>query len=120
MRYLKSKLTRAKGNSVIVERGEDMETDEEPEYIPDDISEYSNSTSAGSERRGRRTAYSEKDVRIIREECKKIINSSLPIVSIDLKKLFTTNKRLIPLLKKFGFETLRIKVRTEKKNARKR
>ena len=65
-----------------------------------------------------RVSYSENDLKIIREECHDIIDSQEPINTLDLKQRFNENCRLRSLLKKFGFNSLKIKMRTERNKAK--
>ena len=66
----------------------------------------------------KRVSYSEYDLLIIREECHDIIHSQESINTLDLKRIFNENCRLQPLLKKFGFNSLKIKMRTERNKAK--
>ena len=65
----------------------------------------------------RRTAYSQNDLSVFREECRDLIHSNQPITKEELKRRFSENPRLALLLKKYGFNSLKIKMRTERNKA---
>ena len=78
----------------------------------DDISSEFTVSSFGS---SKRKAFSDNDLKVFTtEECCHIINSTEPIISSEIRRLFQTNRRLIPLYEKFGFLSLKTKMRTER------
>ena len=79
--------------------------------IDSDVISTSTVSSCGS---SRRKAFSELDLKTIREECGHIIQSIVPINSADLKRLFQSNDRLVTLYDKYGFNSLKIKMRNER------
>lgn len=104
------------GNDKISDSGSAV--DELPSQI-DSLSEYTPSelsSEIGTESRGR-TKYRTIDIQTIREECRHIIRSKEPINTQEVKRLFQTNKRLIPLYDRFGFLSIKIKMRTERNHA---
>ena len=68
----------------------------------------------------RRVSYSKKETSAIREECRSFLHHKGNIDTVSLEQLFKTNKRLIPLYKKFSWKSLKIKISTEKKKIQKR
>ena len=66
----------------------------------------------------KRATYSENEIKILREECHDIIYSQEAINAAELKRRFSENKRLLPLLKEYGFNSLKIKMRTERNKAK--
>ena len=99
--------------------------DKDPDFIPTndvcedddvciddvDIASTFTESSTGS---ARRRAFSDNDLKIIREECCQIIQSTAPINSAEIRGLFKSNEHLIPLYDRFGFNSLKIKMRTER------
>ena len=79
------------------------------------ITELSQPSSVGG-----RVCYTANDLLIFRQECSHIIRSGKAICTRELKDLFTTNPRLIPLYDKFGFNSLKIKMRTERNKVMKK
>ena len=75
---------------------------------------YNNETESTYSSSTKRVSYSDADLRIFREECRDIIASDKPIISRELKRYFKENSALAILLKKFGFNSLKIKMRTER------
>ena len=61
----------------------------------------------------KRIYYTDADMKILEQECSSIIRSTKPLNGKELTRLFST-KPLLPLLKKFGFKSLKIKMRTER------
>ena len=111
MRYLfsKKKDVKKEDTRTTEENLSIYESDGYSEDISDEVSVVSESSNGRS-----RAKFSERDLHIIREECKDVIRSLDPINSVDLERKFTTNKTLIPLYEKFGFSSLKIKMRTER------
>ena len=66
----------------------------------------------------KRVTYTDRDLNIFREECKELINSDSPITKTGLHALFDGNPQLKVLLDKYGFNSLKIKMRTERNKSR--
>ena len=69
--------------------------------------------------RSRRVKYSVHELNTILRLCSSFIRSTEPIRADDVEEIFTRNKTLKPILKKFGLSSIVIKIRTERGKLRK-
>ena len=69
--------------------------------------------------RKRRVKYSSYELNTILRECHSLIKSSEPIRVDDVEECFQKNKKLKPILKKIGLQSLVIKIRTERDRLKK-
>ena len=79
---------------------EEEELKEEPEEPKEDMR--------------RRTKFKESDIAVIKKYCKELIESELPLSKEALNAAFNGTEEMRRMLDEFGFNSLKIKMRTER------
>ena len=61
-----------------------------------------------------RTKFKEEHVELIKRHCRPLIEGLGQLSAAEVKRTFKENILLAPLLKLYGFKSIRIKIRTER------
>ena len=104
-----------------IQNEEEMNDGDVPQFAIENaeessVDQYDESSSLAETEDGfqrRRVKFCDRDLQIIREECNDIICSSEPINTRELRHHFKASSHLAILEKRYGSNSLKVKMRTE-------